>query len=51
MNQSNNQQHKKLSLHPLKFDETISDLLKIKPEPKPPKKAKSKARKTARKRM
>ena len=34
-----------LSLHPLKFDEAISDLLKIKPEPKknkrkPPRKQK-----------
>jgi len=26
-----------LSLHPLKFDEAITDLLKIKPMPKPPK--------------
>jgi hypothetical protein len=28
----------KLSLSPLSFDEAVSDLLKIKPEPKPPKK-------------
>jgi hypothetical protein len=28
------------SLHPLKFDEAITDLLKIKPMPKPPKKQK-----------
>ena len=26
-----------ISLHPLKFDEAITDLLKIKPMPKPPK--------------
>jgi len=26
--------HRKLSLYPLKFDEVISDVLKIKPEPK-----------------
>jgi hypothetical protein len=31
---------KNLSLHPLKFDEAITDLLKIKPMPKPPKKQK-----------
>ena len=29
-----------LSFHPLKFDEAITDLLKIKPMPKPPKKVK-----------
>jgi hypothetical protein len=29
---------KPLSLAPLKFDEAITDLLKIKPMPKPPKK-------------
>ncbi len=29
-----------LSLRPLKFDEAITDLLKIKPMPKPPKKQK-----------
>ena len=33
---------KKLSLHPLNFDEAITDVLKIKPAPKPP--AKRKAR-------
>lgn len=31
-----------LSLHPLKFDEVIADVLKIKPEPKPPAKPKAK---------
>jgi hypothetical protein len=31
---------KPISLHPLKFDEAITDLLKIKPMPKPPKKQK-----------
>jgi len=31
---------KTLSLRPLKFDEVITDLLKIKPMPKPPKKPK-----------
>jgi hypothetical protein len=34
-----------LSLHPLEFDKAISDILKIKPEPKPPKVIKAKARK------
>ena len=29
---------KPISLHPLKFDVAITDLLKIKPMPKPPKK-------------
>jgi len=29
-----------LSLHPLQFEEAVTDLLKIKPEPKQPKKAK-----------
>jgi hypothetical protein len=33
-------QERPLSLHPLKFDEAITDLLKIKPMPKPPKKQK-----------
>ncbi len=27
----------RLSFYPLKFDEVISDVLKVKPEPKPPK--------------
>jgi len=27
----------KISLHPLPFDEAVTDILKIKPEPKPPK--------------
>jgi hypothetical protein len=41
---------KTLSLHPLKFDEVITDLLKIKPMPKPPKKQKqAKAKRTPRK--
>jgi hypothetical protein len=35
---------KKISLHPLKFQEAVADLLKIKPEPKP---AKPKSRKKA----
>ena len=30
-------QERPLSLHPLKFDEAITDLLKIKPMPKPDK--------------
>ena len=33
-------QERRLSLHPLKFDEAITDLLKIKPMPRPPKKVK-----------
>ena len=33
-------QERKLSLHPLTFEEAITDLLKIKPMPKPPKKQK-----------
>jgi hypothetical protein len=32
-----NQHSRPLSLHPLKFDEVMTDILKIKPEPKPPK--------------
>ncbi len=35
---------KRLSLYPLKFDEVISDVLKMKPEPP---QAKKKARRTA----
>jgi hypothetical protein len=31
---------KPISLHPLKFEEVITDFLKIKPMPKPPKKQK-----------
>jgi hypothetical protein len=31
-------QERPLSLHPLKFDDAITDLLKIKPMPKPPRK-------------
>jgi hypothetical protein len=27
-----------LTLHPLKFDEAVMDILKVKPGPKPPKK-------------
>lgn len=30
--------HTRLSLAPLSFDEAVTDILKIKPEPKPPKK-------------
>lgn len=44
MNESARQKEsrlKNLSLHPLKFDEAITALLKIKPMPKPPKKPKS----------
>ena len=37
---------KKISLSPLSFDEAVSDILKVKPEPKPPKK-KAKAKKAA----
>lgn len=37
-NQSRNRgkmaKSKRISLHPLKFDEVISDVLKVKPEPK-----------------
>jgi len=33
-------QERPLSLHPMKFDEAITDLLKIKPMPKPPKQPK-----------
>ncbi len=28
---------KSISLHPLKFSEAVTDILKVKPEPKPPK--------------
>jgi len=31
---------RKLSLAPLSFDEAVTDILKVKPEPKPPKKPK-----------
>ena len=34
--------HHRLSLHPLSFDEAVTDLLKIKPEPRAPKKRRSK---------
>jgi hypothetical protein len=33
-----NQEKKPLSLHPLTFEEAVTDILKIKPMPKPPKK-------------
>ena len=39
---------KPLSLAPLKFDEAITDLLKIKPMPKPPTLAKAKPKKKRR---
>jgi hypothetical protein len=42
-------QERPLSLHPLKFDEAITDLLKIKPMPKPPKKQKKAKAQTKRK--
>jgi len=29
---------KRLSLHPLSFTEAVANILKVKPEPKPPKK-------------
>jgi hypothetical protein len=32
------QERTRLSLRPLSFDEAVTDILKIKPEPKPPKK-------------
>jgi len=35
---------KLLSLHPLKFDEAVTDILKIKPMPKAPKKTRQKTR-------
>jgi hypothetical protein len=35
---------KKVSLYPLKFEEVSSDVLRIKPEPKPPKKQTAKRR-------
>jgi hypothetical protein len=35
--------HQRLSLHPLKFEEAIAEVLKIKPEPKPAKKKAKKA--------
>jgi len=39
---------KRMSLHPLHYREALRDLLKVKPEPKPPKKlAKVKAKPTA----
>jgi len=36
---------RKLSLHPLKFSEAVTDILKIKPEPKPPKADRAKPKK------
>jgi hypothetical protein len=38
---------KPIPLGPLKFNEAVSDLLKVKPEQKPPKKAKIQAEKKA----
>jgi hypothetical protein len=37
---------KRLSLSPLKFDEAITNVLKIKPEPKPSRKVKATPRKS-----
>jgi hypothetical protein len=37
-------QERLLTLHPLKFDEALTDLLKIKPMPRPPKKQRAKSR-------
>ena len=39
---------RRLRLHPLKFDEVITDVLKIKPEPKPPRRKKKVTRKPRR---
>ena len=33
-----NSKSRPISLHPLRFEEAITDLLKVKPMPKPPKK-------------
>jgi hypothetical protein len=41
---------KKLSLRPLKFNEAVADLLKVKPPDKPRNKAKKSAKRTQRKR-
>lgn len=38
------QNRRTLSLHPLKFEEAITDILKIKPEPKPSQKSRAKKR-------
>jgi hypothetical protein len=35
-------QNRQLSLHPLKFDEAVADILKVKPEPRGPKHQKAK---------
>lgn len=37
-------QNRKLSLYPLNFNEALTDVLKIKPEPRPPKVANTKPR-------
>lgn len=39
---------KPLTLHPLKFSEVVTDILKVKPEPKPHKKPKAKRKTKAR---
>jgi hypothetical protein len=36
--------NKRLSLYPLNFDEAVTDILKVKPEPKPPKKLRGKSK-------
>jgi hypothetical protein len=36
-----------ITLHPLKFNEAVSDLLKVKPQEKPPKKSPKPKRKKA----
>jgi hypothetical protein len=35
-------QNSRLSLRPLSFDEAVSDILKVKPEPKKPRQARAK---------
>lgn len=39
------QRRKTLSLRPLKFEEAVSDILKVKPEPKKPRQKQAKKRK------
>jgi hypothetical protein len=38
---------RELSFHPLSFEEAVADILKVKPEPKPPKKRATKLPKQA----
>ena len=41
MSRNKTQKYQRLSLEPLKFEEAVTDLLKVKPPPKPKSKAKT----------